>query len=350
MDSPSIAGLGGLSGLSGGLGGLSGEWAMLVLLVAACLFMLLVGVIIGFYIESFVLMAGLGGLKRGRGSRNRSSGGSSSGGSSSGSGSRGGSSTGGKGGNASKAGTEMSEEELLLETRPAVVPNHIAVIMDGNRRFGKAVHSDPLQGHWAGGQTLVDFVQWCKEDGVKIVTVYAFSTENWSRDPLEVQTLMAIFAKYAHTFKAEALSHDVRVNVLSTERDRLPTDVLQAVDELQRATSHCHSFTVNICLSYGSRGDIVNACRSVAACVKGGDFAPDEIDEKMISDRLSTGGGADPDLLIRTSGEYRLSNFLLWQMAYTELFFVDKLWPQLTRADYRSILHQYASRTRRFGT
>lgn len=135
-----------------------------------------------------------------------------------------------------------------LTTKPAKVPKHIAVIMDGNRRFGRQKHGNALQGHWAGGQTLVDMIQWCKEDGVQVLTVYAFSTENWSREPLEVQTLMSIFAKYAESFKTEALSHNVKVNVLSTDAEKLPVSVATAVQQLEAATAHCTSFTLNICL------------------------------------------------------------------------------------------------------
>mmetsp|Transcript_32467 Transcript_32467/g.54742 ORF Transcript_32467/g.54742 Transcript_32467/m.54742 type:complete len:365 (+) Transcript_32467:76-1170(+) len=244
---------------------------------------------------------------------------------------------------------EGHEEQLLLTSCPSEVPSHIAVIMDGNRRFGKQVHSDPLQGHWSGGQTLVDFVQWCKEDGVSILTVYAFSTENWRRDPLEVKTLMTIFAKYAERFRSEALTHNVKVNILSTERERLPQDVQQSIETLQRATATCTAFTLNICLSYGARSDIVTACRAISTQVAAGHLSADDVTEARFADFLTTASLPDPDILIRTSGEFRLSNFLLWQLAYTELFFVDKFWPQLTKVDYRRIVHKYAQRSRRYG-
>jgi hypothetical protein len=130
-----------------------------------------------------------------------------------------------------KFGTSLSSSSTSeeLPPKPEKVPRHVAVIMDGNRRFGRMQHSDPLKGHWAGGQTLVDFVQWCMNDGIEVLTVYAFSTENWARDPVEVQTLMTIFAKYAESFKHEALSRNVRVRVISTDFDRLPPNVIAAV-------------------------------------------------------------------------------------------------------------------------
>lgn len=313
-------------------------------------------------------------------------------------------------------GTTVSD---VLDRAPLKVPRHIAVIMDGNRRFGRLTHSDPLQGHWAGGQRLVDFVQWCMDDGVEMLTVYAFSTENWNREAVEVSTLMSIFAQYAKKFRDEALARNVKVNVLSTDFDRLPANVQEAVRDLQESTAHCNSntsdsnnsgssinsnnisysksdvsrnsssdnvsdlhgsvsgvnsrnkkntvdnthrtrnvdstprekkgFTVNICLSYGSRGDITNACRDIAKQVTAGTLHADAINEDTVTQHLSTHSYPDPDILIRTSGEYRLSNFMLWQLAYTEMFFVDQFWPQLTHKDFRRILHQYATRNRRFG-
>lgn len=229
------------------------------------------------------------------------------------------------------------------------VPKHIAVIMDGNRRFGRQKHSNPMQGHWTGGQTLVDFIQWCIQDGVEILTVYAFSSENWKRDPSEVATLMNILIKYAHTLKSEATTRNIKVNILSTDFARLPTSVQEALRELEEVSSTCTTFTVNICLSYGSRAEIVSACKAIAAEVQSGEMTVDEIDEETISNHLLTKSIPEPDILIRTSGEFRLSNFLLWQLAYTELFFIPKLWPEVTQEDLRSIFNQYSKRNRRYG-
>lgn len=145
----------------------------------------------------------------------------------------------------------------------AKVPGHIAVIMDGNRRFGREVKGDALQGHWAGGNTLVDFIKWCIEAGVKVLTVYAFSTENWSRDPAEIATLMSIFIKYAETMKVEALKHDAKVIILSTDSHRLPLGVREAMHDLESSTAQCSAFQLNICLSYGARAEIVNACNQI---------------------------------------------------------------------------------------
>ncbi len=161
------------------------------------------------------------------------------------------------------------------------------------------------------------------EDGVEILTVYAFSTENWSRDSIEVTTLMTIFAKYAETFQTEALQRNVRVNVLTTEGEKLPPKVKVNVEKLERETRHCTGFTVNICLSYGSRSEIVHACQSIVndavkrerETVVEGERDIVQVDEQLFASKLLTAGYPDPDIMIRTSGEYRLSNYLLWQVS-----------------------------------
>lgn len=230
------------------------------------------------------------------------------------------------------------------------VPKHVAVIMDGNRRFGKKAHSDPLKGHWSGGQTLIDFVQWCIDDGVEVLTVYAFSTENWSREDLEVNTLMVIISKYAKSFQKEALSKNVKVNVLCTDQTLLPGHVKESIADLESSTCHCTGFVFNICLSYGGRADIVSACQTVAADVSAGKLSISDITEDYFGSKLLTKDLPAPDMLIRTSGEYRVSNFLLWQIAYSELFFVKKLWPEVTQQDLRELFDEFRMRTRRFGT
>lgn len=228
-------------------------------------------------------------------------------------------------------------------------PKHVAVIMDGNRRFGKKAHSDPLKGHWSGGQTLVDFVQWCIDDGVEVLTVYAFSTENWSRDIMEVNTLMVIISKYAKSFQKEALTRNVKVNVLCTDKSQLPNHVKESIDDLESSTSHCDGFVFNICLSYGGRADIVSACQMLVDEVSSGKIAASDITEDYFGSKLLTKDLPPPDMLIRTSGECRISNFLLWQIAYSELFFVKKLWPEVTQQDLRELFDEYRKRTRRFG-
>lgn len=266
-------------------------------------------------------------------------------------------------------------------------PKHIAVIMDGNRRFGKRRHADALQGHWAGGQTLVDFIQWCIAADISIATVYAFSTENWQRDPVEVTALMSIFIKYAETIAKEAHNHGICIKMLATDKSKLPAKVQQVMDSLEQETavydivtppendsngsssilngSNSSSssgeavptrrkgvFRLNLCISYGGRGDLVQAMRQLGRDVQTGAIVDvdRDINEQRIAQALCTGACPDPDLLLRTSGELRLSNFLLWQLAYTECFFLDKLWPELTVDDLFDVLRQYHARKRRFGT
>ena len=175
-------------------------------------------------------------------------------------------------------------------------------------------------------------------DGVEILTVYAFSSENWARDPKEVAILMNIFAKYAESFKQEALSKNVRVCVLSTDLEKLPLKVRHSIESLESATKSCNGFLMNICLSYGSRAEITHACKTISRQALDGTINIDDIDERAISAQMMTSNIPDPDILIRTSGELRLSNFLLWQLAYSEMFFIDKYWPEITQSDLREIM------------
>ena len=230
------------------------------------------------------------------------------------------------------------------------VPKHIAVIMDGNRRYGRQRYGSATRGHWDGSKTLADFAKWCIAEGVKVLTVYAFSTENWDRDPDEVAALMAIFVRYCDELREEALVRGIRLRVLSTETDRIPPDVAAGLKRMVEETAHCDRFLMNICLSYGSRGEIVNACRSVATDVQQGELHASDITEHTFGKRLLMSDCPDPDIVMRTSGEMRISNFLLWQMAYSEMFFLEKTWPELTKQDLVEVIQDFANgRQRRFG-
>ena len=230
------------------------------------------------------------------------------------------------------------------------VPKHIAVIMDGNRRYGRKRYGSATRGHWDGSKTLADFAKWCMAEGVQVLTVYAFSTENWDRDPDEVAALMTIFVRYCDELREEALVRGIRLRVLSTETARIPEDVTVGLKRMVDETAHCDKFLMNICLSYGSRGEIVNACRSVASDIDSGSLDVQDISDTVIEERLLTSGCPDPDIVMRTSGEMRISNFLLWQMAYSEMFFVDKTWPELTKEDLVRVIQDFAGgRQRRYG-
>ncbi|KAL7481856.1 hypothetical protein ACHAW6_007537 [Cyclotella cf. meneghiniana] len=230
------------------------------------------------------------------------------------------------------------------------VPRHIAVIMDGNRRYGKTNYGNATRGHWDGSKTLIEFTKWCVDEGVEVLTVYAFSTENWDRDPSEVSALMSIFCKYCEELRAEALQRGIRIRVLTTEGERIPMEVQEGIDRMVSQTEHCEKFSMNICLSYGARGEIVNACKRITQDVIDGKINPDQIGEKDLQKKMLTEHCCDPDIIIRTSGEERLSNFLLWQSAYSELFFLKKQWPELVKQDLIEVIRGFAhGRNRRYG-
>ncbi len=221
--------------------------------------------------------------------------------------------------------------------------------MDGNRRYGRSKYGVPLKGHHDGSQKLVDFISWSIAAGVQVLTVYAFSTENWNRDQVEIDALMSIFQTFMHQIVPEALKLDIRVCVLASDAARLPHHVRKSMHDVEEATKHCTNFTLNICASYGSRDEIVRACQSIAEQVALGHLQPSEVTDKVFSKHLVTGHVSDPDVLIRTSGELRLSNFLLFQVAYAEMIFLEKNWPELTYKDFLGIIQEYNRRKRRFG-
>ncbi len=244
----------------------------------------------------------------------------------------------------------------LLPKHNLKVPRHVAVIMDGNRRYGREKYGDATAGHWDGCKKLLEVATWCQAVGIRCLTVYAFSTENWSRDPAEVAALMAFIARYADELRVEALKREIAVRVLSTDYENLiPEHVRKGLARLENDTKIFlqdedkggRKLLLNVCLSYGGRGELVQACRILASQCASKQMEVSDITEETFARALLTD---EPDLLIRTSGEMRLSNFLLWQLAYAELFFVDKRWPELEMEDFLDILQQYAQgRHRRFG-
>ncbi|KAL7534160.1 hypothetical protein ACHAXR_005694 [Thalassiosira sp. AJA248-18] len=249
-----------------------------------------------------------------------------------------------------RAELQAMESKRESGVDPQCVPRHIAVIMDGNRRYGKAKYGNATRGHWDGSKTLIEFSKWCISEGIQILTVYAFSTENWDRDPAEVSALMTIFCKYCDELRVEAIQRGIRIRVLSTEEERIPVDVKVGIDRMVLETMHCDKFTMNICLSYGGRGEIVNACKSIAMDVQSGKLSVDEVGEREVHNKMLTEHCCDPDIIIRTSGEERLSNFLLWQVAYSEFFFLEKQWPELEKEDLLGVIRTFArGRKRRYG-
>eukprot|EP00993_Chasmostoma_nieuportense_P001986 NODE_2819_length_1084_cov_18.013584_g2689_i0.p1 GENE.NODE_2819_length_1084_cov_18.013584_g2689_i0~~NODE_2819_length_1084_cov_18.013584_g2689_i0.p1 ORF type:complete len:345 (-),score=103.89 NODE_2819_length_1084_cov_18.013584_g2689_i0:50-1027(-) len=226
---------------------------------------------------------------------------------------------------------------------------HLAVIMDGNRRYGRRKYGHTTKGHWDGGHTLVAFMDWCIEAGIQMLTVYAFSTENWKRDPSEVNALMSIFENFSIKLKKTAVEKGICVRFLTSDPLPLPPRITAVMRAVEQVSARCDKLQLNVCLSYGSRGEIAEACKSIAKDVVAGKLAIKDIDENCFGQSLLTAGLPDPDLVLRTSGESRLSNFLLWQLAYVEIVILEKNWPEMTREDLWEVLQTFAQRQRRFG-
>ncbi|ETO66606.1 di-trans,poly-cis-decaprenylcistransferase [Phytophthora nicotianae P1976] len=238
---------------------------------------------------------------------------------------------------------------MLKDAGELKIPRHIAVIMDGNRRYGKTKYGAGVRGHTDGSKTLVNFTDWCIDAGIQALTVFAFSTENWNREQSEVDALMNLFNQFMHEIVPEALKRDVRVRVLVSDGRKLPAYIVEAIEEIETKTQNCSKFSLNLCVSYGARDEIVGACRKIATEVVRGETSVEDINEDLVSQRMLTAGLPDPDILIRTSGELRISNFLLFQIAYSELIFMDKMWPEMTKDDVEGIIMEFNRRKRRFG-
>ena len=228
------------------------------------------------------------------------------------------------------------------------VLKHIAFIMDGNRRWAKK-HGLPITaGHKKGAETLVEIAKAAKELGVKYITVYAFSTENWQREPSEVAGLMDLLRQYLTRGFKELQENNARI-IFIGERDMLADDIVTKMAEIEEQTAANSDVTLCVALSYGGRQEITAAARNLAKKVQQGQLNPQDIDEKTFANALYTANIPDPDLLIRTSGEMRISNYLPWQLAYTELYFSPTLWPDFTKEELINIIENYQTRERRYG-
>ena len=228
------------------------------------------------------------------------------------------------------------------------LPQHIAIIMDGNGRWAKKQGLPRIVGHRKGAENLKQILGYCKNWGINILTVYAFSTENWGRPKVEVEFLMNLFENMLDRELQEMHSQGVRITFLGNITS-LPLSLQKLVEGAMAETIGNREISFNVAINYGSRQEITRACRNLAAMVKEGKLEPDAIDENTLQKSLYTANLPDPDLLIRTSGEMRLSNFLLWQLAYTELYLTDTLWPDFTGEEFRLALIAYQKRERRFG-
>lgn len=240
--------------------------------------------------------------------------------------------------------TETKNYEIDMER----VPQHIAIIMDGNGRWAKKRFLPRKAGHKAGAETLERIIEDCRDLGVKHLTVYAFSTENWKRPQKEVDTLMKLLKDYLEDCLERTSKNNMRVRVLG-DKTGLSDDIRQSIEELEAVSAKNTGLNFSIALNYGSRDEMVRAIRHLAADAVSGSLRPEAVDEKVFERYLDTADLPDPDLLIRTSGEQRLSNFLLWQLAYTEFYFTDVLWPDFDRTELIRAIEQYNTRDRRFG-
>jgi tritrans,polycis-undecaprenyl-diphosphate synthase [geranylgeranyl-diphosphate specific] len=251
----------------------------------------------------------------------------------------------------SDAAYQAYERRLLHRVMSEAIPNHLAIIMDGNRRFAREIGlGNTLDGHTKGRDKLEEVLEWCVEVGVHILTVYAFSTENIKRPSEEVQHLMHLFAENFRKVGDDARVHQnkIRVKVFG-DREILPDDVKASIQYAEDRTKDYDAYRFNLAVAYGGREEILQAIRDVVRDAQAGKVDPDEINEKFFSRRLYTADLPDPDLVLRTSGEERVSNFLLWQLAYSELYFVDVYWPGFRKIDFLRALRSYQQRQRRYG-
>jgi undecaprenyl diphosphate synthase len=235
-----------------------------------------------------------------------------------------------------------------VELDATKLPAHVAIIMDGNGRWAKKRLLNRIIGHEKGSETVRTIIRTCRQIGISYLTLYAFSTENWQRPRTEVEALMALLRKFLQSERKEMVENNIRLRAIG-QLDRLPTMVRQALDQTMTATREQTGMNLILALSYGGRAEIVRMVQEVAEKINRGIIDPQAVNEGLISDHLYTRDIPDPDLLIRTSGEMRISNFLLWQIAYTELFITPTLWPDFSKEEFLQILKDFQARVRRFG-
>ena len=235
-----------------------------------------------------------------------------------------------------------------MEINKQNMPRSIAIIMDGNRRWAKAQGKPASFGHKEGAKTLEKIVRYANKIGLEYITVYAFSTENWKRTEEEVKTLMLLLQNYLDDYSKRADSENIRVKILG-DITALSKGMQKSIKECMERTKNNTGVTFNIALNYGGRDEIVKATKKIAEKVKNGEINIEDINEELISNNLYTAGEPDPDLLIRTSGELRLSGFLPWQSVYSELLFINKNWPDFSEEDLNNAIIEYQKRTRKFG-
>lgn len=239
-------------------------------------------------------------------------------------------------------------KKAVVDMTDMKIPNHVAVILDGNGRWAKKRLMPRNYGHKQGAKTVEKICEEAWDMGIKYLTVYAFSTENWKRPQEEVDALMKLLTKYLDDFRERSEAKNMRLRVIG-DKTGLNDEIKAKIAEIEEVTKDNQGLNFTIAINYGSRDEMVRAMKKVALDVKDGKVTPEDISEDMFENYLDTAGIPDPDLLIRTSGEQRLSNYLLWQLAYTEFYFTDVLWPDFSREDLEQAVIAYNKRDRRFG-
>ncbi len=228
------------------------------------------------------------------------------------------------------------------------IPQHIAIIMDGNRRWAREKGKEASEGHKAGADNLEDIAKYCNEIGVKYLTVYAFSTENWKRSKDEVSALMILLKNYLKKFSKNANKENIKIKILGNI-DILEDGLKKSINEAVERTKNGTGLTLNIAFNYGGRAEIVNAAKKIAEKVAKNEISIEDINENLVQSNLYTENQPDPDLLIRPGGELRISNFLPWQLVYSEFYFTDKYWPDFNRDDLLQAIKTFNKRNRKFG-
>ena len=230
------------------------------------------------------------------------------------------------------------------------MPHHIGIILDGNRRASRKLGLNYKDGYELGAKKLEEVLNWCWDLGIKVVSVWVFSTENFKRPKDQVETIMQLAKEKLRLIREDERIHKnkVRIKIIG-RRDMLPKEIQEEIEQTEKATENYDNYTLNICMAYGGRAEIVDAIKNIIKRIIKGELKPEEINEEVINEHLYTKGLPDPDLIIRTSGEERLSGFLLWQSAYSELYFADVYWPLFRKIDLWRAIRTYQRRQRRFG-
>jgi len=227
-------------------------------------------------------------------------------------------------------------------------PRHVAIIMDGNGRWAQRQGLPRIEGHRRGVATVRNVVEECSQLGIEQLTLYCLSSENWKRPQKELDFLMHLLQQYMIEERSSIMEQDLRIRIIG-RREGIPENVLHEMDKTIEMSSRNTGPTLCLAINYGSRAEIVDAVRNIARRVQAGELNADDVNEQLVSDQLHTAGMPDPDLLIRTAGEMRISNFLLWQISYSELWITDRCWPEFEAADLREAIRDFAARDRRFG-